>query len=72
MVLALVVLRGEGPNNAVVRPTRASLWAVREDALRSALGTSYSTKGIMKDLMLEAIGFRLRYSRMADGMVGCL
>ena len=67
-----MVLRGEGPNKAVVRPTRASLWEVREDDLHCALGIAYSIIGIMKDLILETIGFRLRYSRMADGMVGCL
>ncbi len=67
-----MALRGEGPNKAVVRPTRASLWRVREDDLHRALGISYSTIAIIKDLILEAMGFRLRYSRMADGMVGCL
>ena len=56
----------------MVRPNRASLWAVREAALRCTLGFSYSIIGIVNDLILEAIGFRLRYSRMVDGMVGCL
>lgn len=30
MGLAFVVIRGEGPNSAVLRPTRASLQAVRK------------------------------------------
>ena len=68
--LALVVLRGEGPNSAVLRPIRASLQAVREDVLRCASGTSHSSIGMMKDLILETIG--LRNSRMADGMLGFL
>ena len=56
----------------MVRPHRASLWAVRDADLRCALGFSYSMTGIMKDFILEAIWFRLRHSRMADGMVGRL
>ena len=62
MGLALVVLRGEGPNRAVLRPTRASLQAVRGGCLRCASGTSHSIIAMIKDLVLEAIG--LRYSRM--------
>lgn len=64
-----MVLRGEGPNRAVLRPTKASLRAVRENVLRCASGTSHSSIGMMKDLIPETIGSELRYSRMADGVV---
>ena len=66
----MLVLRGEGPNRAVLKPTRASLQAVREDVLRCASGTSHSSIAMMKDLIREAI--ELGNSRMADGMVGFL
>ena len=56
----------------MVRPHRASLWAVRDADLRCTLGSAYSITGIMKDLIVETIGVRLRCSRMADGMVGRL
>lgn len=38
-----------------------------EVVLRCASGTSHSSIGMMKDLILEAIG--LKCSRLADGMV---
>ena len=38
--LALVVLRREGPNRAVLRPTKASLQAVRNHSFRCTPGIS--------------------------------